>query len=66
MSDFLWFMLMFILLPLGGAAMFIVFTNGTISGEGTMETQAIERGYAIYCPVDGEFAWLGECAETKE
>lgn len=25
--------------------------------------QAIERGYALYCPTDGEFAWKGECEE---
>ena len=31
-----------------------------------MKLQAIERGYAIYCPVDGEFAWVGECKETKD
>lgn len=23
--------------------------------------QAIERGYALYCPGDGRFAWKGEC-----
>lgn len=22
---------------------------------------AIERGYAIYCPDDGKWAWKGEC-----
>jgi hypothetical protein len=27
------------------------------------QRQAISRGYAIYCPGSGEFAWLGECAE---
>jgi hypothetical protein len=25
------------------------------------EEQAINRGYALYCPKDGEFAWKGEC-----
>lgn len=24
---------------------------------------AIERGYAEYCPTDGEWAWKGECDE---
>ena len=28
-----------------------------------METQAIERGYALHCPVSGDFAWKGECDE---
>lgn len=26
-----------------------------------LKEQAIERGYALYCPVNGEFAWKGEC-----
>jgi hypothetical protein len=25
--------------------------------------QAIERGYALHCPTDGRFAWMGECDE---
>ena len=25
--------------------------------------EAIERGYALYCPVTGNFAWKGECDE---
>ena len=28
-----------------------------------MRHQAIERGYGLYCPHDGEFAWVGECGE---
>lgn len=28
-----------------------------------METQAISRGYALHCPDDGKFAWVGECDE---
>ncbi len=28
-----------------------------------LERQAIERGYAIYCPNDGMWAWVGECGE---
>lgn len=28
------------------------------------ETQAIERGYAQYCPTTGRFAWKGECNAT--
>jgi hypothetical protein len=26
-----------------------------------LEVNAIERGYALYCPLDGEWAWKGEC-----
>jgi hypothetical protein len=25
------------------------------------EEQAISRGYALYCPTNGDFAWNGEC-----
>jgi hypothetical protein len=25
------------------------------------EKQAISRGYALYCPTNGDFAWNGEC-----
>jgi hypothetical protein len=25
------------------------------------QSQAIERGYALYCPNNGNFAWIGEC-----
>ena len=28
-------------------------------------SQAIERGYALYCPNDGAFAWKGECDDTR-
>ena len=28
--------------------------------------QAIERGYGLYCPMDGEFAWRGECEESDD
>ena len=27
------------------------------------EQQAIYRGYASYCPMNGEWAWKGECKE---
>ena len=26
-----------------------------------LKSEAIERGYALHCPQDGEFAWKGEC-----
>ena len=25
------------------------------------EINAIDRGYAAYCPTDGKLAWIGEC-----
>lgn len=27
----------------------------------TIRTEAIERGYAIYCPTTGNFSWKDEC-----
>lgn len=26
-----------------------------------LKSEAIERGYALHCPKEGEFAWKGEC-----
>ena len=31
-----------------------------------VQKQAIERGYALYCPHDGEFAWVGECEDGEQ
>ena len=31
-----------------------------------VQEQAIERGYALHCPADGEFAWVGECEQKGE
>lgn len=27
----------------------------------TLQNQAIERGYALHCPITGDYAWKGEC-----
>lgn len=27
------------------------------------KAEAIQRGYASYCPTDGNWAWKGECGE---
>ena len=27
---------------------------------------AIERGYGIYCPKNGQFAWVGECDDMED
>lgn len=29
------------------------------------EKDLVQRGYAQYCPLDGEFAWNGECENEK-
>lgn len=34
--------------------------------EDRIKAQAIERGYASYCPLDGKWAWKGECGEDTE
>ena len=28
-----------------------------------IKSQAISRGFALYCPSNGEFAWIDECSE---
>lgn len=46
---------------------FLVLSNAAISGDVfALKRQAIERGYALYCPADGEFAWKGECEQKGE
>jgi uncharacterized membrane protein YpjA len=42
-------------------AVFIGFIFGYMYGEDEMQAQAIQRGYALYCPSSGDFAWQGEC-----
>lgn len=34
---------------------------GYVVGKSDMEKQAIKSGFAIYCPLTGEFGWLDEC-----
>ena len=33
--------------------------------EPNWQFEAISRGYAIYCPDNGEFAWIGECEASQ-
>lgn len=48
-------------------AFLIVFAGGVFLGatlqEGYDQNQAISRGYGLYCPNDGKFAFVGECYE---
>ena len=48
----------FLVTALCFAILFII-----VTGKIDMETkqEAIEKGYALHCPKDGEFAWKGEC-----
>lgn len=55
-----------------GIVVVVAFAAAILSGiavgaatERRWQEQAIERGYAQFCPLDGEFAWNGECADAK-
>lgn len=41
----------------------IGWAGGALVNKHGMETQAVSMGYALYCPDDGKFAWVGECDE---
>ena len=41
---------------------YIVWTWAT---EPDWQREAISRGLATYCPDNGEFAWIGECAQPE-
>lgn len=52
--------LMFLLFVLCfGLASGIAIGHSTTSS--IYKKQAISHGYALYCPIDGKFAWQGEC-----
>ncbi len=34
---------------------------GHIATSQDFQAEAIQRGYALFCPQDGEFAWKDEC-----
>lgn len=36
---------------------------GAVFEGGTYKAQAVERGYALYCPADGVWAWKGDCGK---
>lgn len=37
------------------------FFLGTVIVTDTYRPEAVSRGFALYCPDDGVFAWKGEC-----
>ena len=43
----------------------VAFFIGLLIGGGVTENRlhdaALKRGHAVYCPHNGEFAWIGEC-----
>jgi hypothetical protein len=46
-----------------GVALILGGMRGLDEGRLEVQAEAIERGYASYCPQDGRFAWKGECDE---
>lgn len=47
---------------IGAVTMMLVL--GAFAGShigGRYQSDAIKRGYALYCPTTGEWAWKGEC-----
>lgn len=47
----------------GVVALWIGFALGHASTKEWYRIDAIERGYGLYCPTNGGFAWKGECGE---
>ena len=45
--------------------LFVGLLMGTFIGDGASdfgwEQRTLQRGLAIYCPTNGQWAWLGEC-----
>lgn len=41
----------------------IGFFAGGAGAGAFFKAEAIQRGYASYCPIDGRWAWKGECGE---
>ena len=46
---------------MGGGIMAAAFALFDGEQADILSAQAIERGYALHCPQDGRFAWIGEC-----
>lgn len=45
---------------LGLAILLGILVGGSLVGESYRE-EAVERGYALYCPNNGDWAWVGDC-----
>jgi len=42
---------------------FVFSIVGYVFGIDEIKKEAIQRGFGIHCPIDGEFAWVDECDE---
>jgi len=40
----------------------LIYMSSITTNDEFWQSQAIERGYAIYCPSNGSFAWKEECS----
>ena len=60
MSDTTKFLVNTFMIIMVGLAYYVV---GKDDGRKYYQKQAIERGYALYCPTDKKFAWKGECSD---
>ena len=60
MSDEGW--LVFIALAAFGLGL-VVGLGGMASNSAAWRADMVTRGYAMHCPDDGRWAWIGECAK---
>ncbi len=47
-------------------AVFLTLIVLTPAVDSRWEAVIIERGYGMYCPTDGDFAFIGECDTNQE
>lgn len=45
----------------GGFSGYFGYTMAGQTQHTEIKQQALDRGYALFCPKDGRFAWKGEC-----
>lgn len=46
--------------------MFLANDFGVSNGIEKMQLEAVQKGYASFCPLDGKWAWNGECKTVAE
>jgi hypothetical protein len=57
----------FVFSSLGGFALGVMTASVTVgavtysAGQSGVRSEAVDRGYAAYCPKNGRWAWVGEC-----
>jgi hypothetical protein len=48
-----------------GCIVLLIYVIWSLALAPDWQREAIQRGYALYCPGDGSFAWVGECIERE-